>query len=316
MSDAPPDAPPPAQPVPPAPRTAQAAQTTAPPPGASTARPAAPDQTTPALAQTTPPSFQTAPPPPQTTQSATAGRGRPRRRRNPWRAAFFAVAAAGIVAIVAWALFGGRLFTVRSISVSGTHLVTQSQVLAAADVPLGTPLLNVNAGAVASRIEAIRQVASATVTKDWPDHLAITVTERVPSVSIRMAGGGYDLVDGSGVIVRWTRAKPVGLPVFQTPLTGAGLRGDPGVAAVAAVLGELGHWLAVQVSTVTAAPVLTGDGSTVIQAQQVTLVLRNGTTVLWGQPGDAPQKNRELQIVLKNKVRDVDVSAPGTVVTS
>jgi cell division protein FtsQ len=296
MNDAPPDGPPPAQPAPSAQTTTQAAQTTT-----------QAAQTTTQAAQTTEAT--------QATQSAGASRRRPRRRRNPWRAAFFAVAPAGIVAVVAWALFGGRLFTVRSISVSGTHLVTQSQVLAAADVPLGTPLLNVNAGAVASRVETIRQVAFATVTKDWPDHLAITVTERVPAVSIRMAGGGYDLVDGTGVIVRWTRAKPEGLPVFQTSLTGAGLRGDPGVAAVAAVLGELDHWLAVQVSTVTAAPVLTGDGDNVVQAQQVTLVLRNGTTVLWGQPGDAPQKNRELQIVLMNKVRDVDVSAPGTVVT-
>jgi cell division protein FtsQ len=306
MTDAPPDGRPPAQPAPPAGRTAQAAQAaqaaqpTATTPGTSAAQAAAPAQTA---------------PPVQAGQLAAAGRRRPPRRRHPWRTAFFAVAATAIVAAVAWALFGGRLFTVRSISVSGTHLVTQSQVLAAADVPLGTPLLNVNAGAVASRVEAIRQVASATVTKDWPDHLAITVTERVPAISIRMAGGGYDLVDGTGVIVRWTRAKPEGLPVFQTSLTGAALRGDPGVAAVAAVLGELDPWLAVQVVTVTATPVLTGDGGAVVQAQQVTLVLRNGTTVLWGQPGDAAQKNRELQIVLKNKVRDVDASAPGTVVT-
>jgi cell division protein FtsQ len=302
MTDAPPDGPPPPQPASPAARSAQAAQTTATTPGAATA-------------QTAPSTQSTQPAGAAATRPAAAGRRRPRRRRNPWRTAFFAVAAAGIVAAVAWALLGGRLFTVRSISVSGTHLVTQSQVLAAADVPLGTPLADVNTGAVAGRVEAIRQVASATVTKDWPDHLAITVTERVPAVSIRMAGGGYDLVDGTGVIVRWTRAKPAGLPVFQTSLTAAGLRGDPGVAAVAAVLGELDRWLSAQVVTVTATPVLTGDGGTVVQAQQVTLVLRNGTTVLWGQPGDAPQKNRELQIVLKNKVRDVDVSAPGTVVT-
>jgi len=310
MTDAPPDGPLPAQPASPAVRTGPAAQTTATTLGAATAQTVPPAQTTqPAGARATQPAGADA------TQSAAPGRRRPRRRRNPWRTAFFAVAAAGIVAAAAWALLGGRLFTVRSISVSGTHLVTQSQVLAAADVPLGTPLLNVNAGAVASRVEAIRQVASATVTKDWPDRLAITVTERVPAMSIRMAGGGYDLVDGTGVIVRWSRGKPAGLAVFQTPLTGAALRGDPGVAAVAAVLGQLDPWLDGQVVTVTATPVLTGDGGAVVQAQQVTLVLRNGTTVLWGQPGDAPQKNRELQIVLKNKVHDVDVSAPGTVVT-
>ena len=29
-----------------------------------------------------------------------------------------------------------------------------------------------------------------------------------------MAGGGYDLVDPSGVIVRWATAKPAGLPLL------------------------------------------------------------------------------------------------------
>jgi cell division protein FtsQ len=271
---------------------------------AGTAQPAQPVQTAQAPQQT------------QALPSSAAPRPRPRRRRSPWRTAFFGLAGAGIVAAVAWALLGGRLFVVRSISVSGTRLVTQAQVVAAADVPLGTPLLDVNAGAVTRRVEAIRQVASATVAKDWPDHLAITVTERVPAVAVRMSGGGYDLVDGTGVIVRWTRAKPGGLPVFQTSLTGTALRGDPGVAAVAAVLRELEHSLATQVVKASAAPALTGDGGSVVQAQRVTLVLRDGTTVLWGGPDDAAQKNRELQIVLKNRVREVDVSAPGTVVTS
>jgi len=300
MTDAQPGGSPPAQPAPPAPPV-QAAQTEQ---TAHTAQTAHAEQPAAQAEQPDPPE-----------RPAGASRRRPRRRRNPWRTAFVALAGAGILGAVAWALLGGRLFVVRSISVTGTHLVTQAQVIAAADVPLGTPLLNVNAGAVAERVEAIRQVASATVRKDWPDHLSITVTERVPAIAIKMAGGGYDLVDGTGVIVRWTRAKPDGLPVFQTSLTGAGLRGDPGVPAVATVLRELTPWLATQVVTVSAAPVLTGDGSSVVQAQQVTLVLRDGTTVLWGSPGDAAQKIRELAIVLKNKVRDVDVSAPGTVVT-
>ena len=53
-----------------------------------------------------------------------------------------------------------------------------------------------------------------------------------------MAGGGYDLVDPTGVIVRWSQARPAGLPLFLTSLPGSALRGDPGVAA-AAVLAEL-----------------------------------------------------------------------------
>jgi hypothetical protein len=56
-------------------------------------------------------------------------------------------------------------------------------------------------------------------------------------------------------------------------------------------------------------------GSTDVAGLQVTLHLRSGKTVLWGGPGLAGQKNRELAILLPGKAHYVDVSAPGTVVT-
>lgn len=247
---------------------------------------------------------------------APAGDPRPgKRRRTPWRAAFFVLAGAGIIAAVAWALLGDRLLVVRSVTVTGTRLVTPAQVIAAADVPLGTPLLRVDAGAATRRVEAIPQVASATVTEDWPDHLTIAVTERVPALAVRMVGGGYDLVDPTGTIVRWSKTRPAGLPLFTTSLTGSALRGNPGVTAAADVLAELDPSLARSVATVSAAQVLTGEGDSVITAQQVTLSLADGTTVVWGDASDAAQKNRELTILLRESVRYVDVRAPGTVVT-
>jgi len=232
------------------------------------------------------------------------------RRRTPWRAAFFALAGLGILAGVAWALLGSRLLVVRSISVTGTHLVSSAQVLAAADVPLGTPLMRVNTAQVAQRVEGIRQVASATVTKNWPDHLTITVRERVPVVAVRMAGGGYDLVDPDGVIVRWS-AQPAALPLFLTTVPGGALRGDAGLAATSAVLAELPPWLLASVAEVTAAGVPSGPGT----AQQVTLYLRDHKTVVWGGTDRAAQKARELAVLMRASASYVDLSAPGTVVT-
>jgi cell division protein FtsQ len=231
-----------------------------------------------------------------------------RRKRTRWRAAFFALAGAAIVAGVGWALLGNRLFVVRSVTVTGTHLLSPAQVVAAADVPLGTPLMNVDAGAVTRRVEAIRQVASATVAEDWPDHLVIAVTERVPVMAVRTAAGGYDLVDKDGVIVRSAPAQPAALPLFATTLPGGALRGNPSVTAVAEVLAELQPWLSEQVALVSAVAVPAGPA-------QVTLGLRDGKTIQWGGPGDAAQKNRELAILQGNPARDIDVSAPGTVVT-
>lgn len=240
--------------------------------------------------------------------SVGRGRGPRRRPRTRWRAGFFALAGVAIVAGVAWALLGDRLLVVRSVTVTGTHLLTPTQVVDAADVPLGTPLLSVDTGAVTRRVEAIGNVASATVTEGWPDHLAITVTERVPVIAVRMANGGYDLVDKSGVIVRFASAKPAALPQLQTTLPGGALRGAPSVVAAAQVLAELQPWLAGQVTLVRAEPVPAGP-------EEVTLGLRNGTTIQWGGPGDAAQKNRELAILRAGHMRYIDVSAPSTVVT-
>jgi cell division protein FtsQ len=235
--------------------------------------------------------------------------------RTPWRAVFFVLAGLGIIAGVAWTLFGSRLLAVRSVTVTGTHLVSPAQVLAAADVPVGTSLIQVNTSQIAQRVEAIRQVASASVAKDWPDRLVITVRERVPVVTIRMAGGGYDLMDPTGIIVRWSQARPAGLPLYLTSLSGSALRGDPSLVTAAAVLAELPSWLSRDVAEVSAADPAAGAAVSPGDSAQVTLYLRDHTTVVWGGTDRAGEKDRELAILMRDPARYVDVSAPGTVVT-
>jgi len=236
-----------------------------------------------------------------------AGR-RVRGFRSRRRAVLYVLAGLVVAAGAGWALLGNQVFVVRSVTVTGTHLVTPARVIAAADVPVGTPLLRVDPGSVTRRVESIPQVASATVTEDWPDHLTIAVTERVPVMAVRMAGGGYDLVDPAGVIVRQSQARPAALPLLVTSLRGSALRGATAVTTAADVLAELQPWLARQVTEVSAAPVAAGT-------VQVTLDMKDGQTVEWGSPGDAAQKNRELAILLPGGAHDIDVSTPGTVVT-
>lgn len=243
------------------------------------------------------------------------------------------LAGVGIVGAVTIALLGSRLLVVRAITVTGTHLVTPAQVIAAANVPAGTPLIRVDPAQVALRVEAtIRQVETARVAKQWPDGLAITIRERVPVVAVRMAGGGYDLVDHDGVIVNWAKAKPARLPLLETTLPGSELRGDQGVAAVSAVLAGLPGWLSAQVKAVSASAPSSGTDPS------VRLYLSGGVTVDWGGPDRAGVKARELAILMRDTgqsggavqpsgagqsggtgqsgpVRYYDVSAPGTVVT-
>lgn len=231
------------------------------------------------------------------TSGAKAGHG-----RRGWRAAFFALAAVGVIGAAAWVLFSSPLLVVRSVTVSGTHLVPRSEVLAVSGVQLGTPLIRVNTARAAARIVQIRQVSSVRVTRSWPDRLAIVVRERTPELGLSAPGGGYDLVDADGVVVRWAARDPAGLPLYATAVPAGALRGDPGLAAAAAVLGELPAAVRHSVRSVSAP-----------KPDQVTLHLAGGTTVLWGDASRAAVKARELSVLERAHMRYCDVSGLGSV---
>ena len=80
------------------------------------------------------------------------------------------------------------------------------------------------------------------------------------------------------------------------------LRGNPDLAAAAAVLGELPAQVRRSVISVTAP-----------HPDQVTLRLAGGVTVLWGDTGRAGVKARELNVLMRAHLRYYDVSAPGSV---
>jgi len=224
-----------------------------------------------------------------------------RARRDPWRTAFFGVLALAIAGGAVWALLGSSLLVVRHEEVTGNHLVSAAAVRAAAGIRPGTPLASLNTMAAARRVERIAQVQSARVTRSFPDTVVITVRERTPALAVR-AAGGYALVDGAGVEVRWSARRPAGLPVLRQPPPT--LRGNAGVRAAVTVLGRLPHGLRGLVVAVTAR-----------SAASVTLALRTGVTVVWGSPGQDAMKSAEVAALLRTHARYLDVSDPATVVT-
>jgi cell division protein FtsQ len=228
-------------------------------------------------------------------------------RRQPWRAAFFVLMVLAIVAGVAWALLESRLFVVRGVEVTGTHLVTPAQVRSAADIPAGLPLIRVNEAAVAHRVERLRQVESAQVSRDWPNRMLISVTERVPALAVP-GGQGYDLVDKHGVVVETVSEQPLDTPILALPGGSAqpsALRGNPAVYAAAVVVRELPRYLAKSLVSVRAP-----------SAIEVTLRLRNGVSIVWGGTDRPAEKAKELAVLMRTHARSYDVSAPGTAVTS
>jgi cell division protein FtsQ len=232
------------------------------------------------------------------------GSGRAGRARPHWKAVLFALTGVVILGVMAWALLGSTLLVVRSVRVNGTgRAVSAGRVLAAARVAHGQPLIWVDTAAVARRVEQLRQVQSAGVSKDWPATLVITIRLRKPVFALPVHGG-YALVDPFGVSVRVVAGRPPGLPMLTANTTGGSLRGSPAVRAAAAVLAELPRRVARQVRGVT-----TGGPN------DVSVKLANGSVVIWGGAERGRIKAKELRILLHRHARVYDVSGVGTAMT-
>ena len=231
-----------------------------------------------------------------------AGQGR---ESELWKAACFVLAALAIVAGLAWALLGSSLLVVRSVQVTGERQVTMAEVLHAAGIQVGMPLIRINTTGVARRVEQLTQVQSATVRRDWPDKVVISVVERTPALAVTMQGG-FGLVDGYGVVVREEARKPPAMPLLTAPAPGAGtsLRGNPAVRAAVTVLGELSAQLRGRVKSVSAP-----------SAAAVTLQLTRGVTVLWGGGDRGVAKLSELSVLMRTHASHYDVSDPSVAVT-
>ena len=130
-----------------------------------------------------------------------SGPGGPHRFRQRL-AVLLVLAAMGIAGGVAWALLDSSLLAVRSVVVTGTRLVPESEVLAVAGVRPGTPLIRVSTAQVAARVLTIRQVLGVQVTKSWPDRVVIAVRERTSALAVALPSGGFDLIDANGVVVQ------------------------------------------------------------------------------------------------------------------
>lgn len=228
-----------------------------------------------------------------------------RRRPDPWKTSFFVVAVVALAGGVAWALLGSSFFVVRSVHVIGAGTISGRQVIAAAGVKIGTPLIRVNTAQVARRVERITQIQSARVQRSWPDGVVISAVPRTPTFLVR-DGRGYDVMDSYGVILGPATGPRAGLVLLVVPEAGpvAGLRGNAGVLAAGAVVRRLPAWLRHRVGVVRIRP-----------GPRVVLVLNPRVTVIWGDATRAAAKAAEVAILLRTKATYFDVSDPGSVIT-
>jgi cell division protein FtsQ len=191
-------------------------------------------------------------------------------------------------------LYFTPLMSARGIIVNGLGAVTREEVLDAAHVKLGTPLLQINTDSIADRVAAIRRVASAHVQRDYPSALMITVVERVPVV-VKDLPDGPHLFDRDGVDFA-TAPPPPALPYIDVDNPGPA---DPATKAALAVLTALRPEVVAQVSRIAAPSVAS-----------ITLTLTDGRTVIWGTNDRTEEKAQKLAALLTRPGRTYDVSSP------
>jgi cell division protein FtsQ len=191
-------------------------------------------------------------------------------------------------------LYFTPVMSARSIIVVGTGAVSRDDVLGAAQVRLGTPLLQIDTDGVADRVAAIRRVASARVQRQYPSALRITVVERV-AVVVKDFPDGPHLYDRDGVDFA-TAPPPPALPYLDVDNPGPT---DPATKAALAVLTALRPEVVAQVGRIAAPSVAS-----------ITLTLTDGRTVIWGTNERTDEKAQKLAALLTQPGRVYDVSSP------
>jgi cell division protein FtsQ len=204
-----------------------------------------------------------------------------------------------LLVVGVWVVAFSPVLGAKRVLVRGAHVLSEAQVRAAAAVKRGTPLVRLDAGAVAGRVEALPEVATARVQVSYPSTVVVTVVERV-AVGYLAAGGPAILVDKSGAQFRTVPARPRALPRFDIP---AGSRGAASGRAVATVAGSLTPALLAKLTYIKAN-----------DPQSITLVLADGRTVRWGSADRSADKARVLPALLSRPGTTFDVSDPDVVV--
>jgi cell division protein FtsQ len=217
----------------------------------------------------------------------------------------FGVILLGLVVIGGggWWVTNSALFQLRTLRVSGNSRVSAQDVARLGGLTEHTNVLWFSSSVVERSLERDPWILSARISRVLPSVITVTIEERVP-VAILTPGRWLAAADG---IVLAPAEQAGGLPevtVAETDLhVGLRLLSPPPELTV---LGSLPSGFLKNVVSVA------GDSG------NLTLILRSGVTVLYGDESRATEKARALQSVLnwtsRNGVKPtyVDVRAPTT----
>lgn len=213
-----------------------------------------------------------------------------RRRRITARVVVFAVLGAGVVGLLAWLLSWWSPVPIREVVVIGAEGATADAVRAAAAIPTGASLRDLDRSAIEERVGALPGVDTVRLEIQRPWTVVVDVLERFP-FAVVTNGNQWTVIDVGGVEINDQKDKPTGLPVL-----GEVADRTPVLAALAALPPELRE--KVQKGTVDK------DGD-------VLLTLKSGVEIRWGLPGpDDAEKAQAVAVLLQYKPEEINVSVP------
>lgn len=222
---------------------------------------------------------------------------RSRRRRIIWLSTVGAVVLLiGGTVVAAYS----PLFAVEKITVVGAATLDAAAVEAALAEQVGTPLALVDSSEVKAALLAFPLIETYSLEARPPHDLTVRIVERTPIGVIR-SEAGYTLVDAAGVALSTTSDQPAGQPLLDIDGGADSAAFESAGLVVRSVPADLRASL---------------TGVTATTADDVTLTLSTGLTVVWGSVEDSPLKSTVLTqtLIQSPNAATIDVTSPHAVV--
>jgi cell division protein FtsQ len=212
----------------------------------------------------------------------------------------------GLVAVLAsWGLWFhgyGRAFDLSHVDIVGANAkVTPAMIEAAAHLPVGKPLIDVDLGAIEYNVvhdpATQSAVLSADVTREWPNAVKIVVTVRVPVAAVNL-GKTCQAMDETGhVFFQYPSAGSLcPKPLDSLPLVQSLAGSDPlALAQAAGVAGQLPVSLRAAVKYI---EVASADGITLVLKGNGPRQIPDNTPVIWGSADNTRLKAQVLASVM------------------
>jgi cell division protein FtsQ len=199
----------------------------------------------------------------------------------------------GVIAVLVAAAAATQtpLLDVDGVRVDGATHTDAAEVRRLARIATGDPMVGVDTGAAAARIEGLPWIARATVARSWPGTIEIDVTEREPLATVEVGDGRAAVVDQDGRVLEVTRQPPAGL-LEVTGVRGRIAQGEElgsGTRNALAVVRALGERLPGVVASV---------------SSDLDAALAAGGKIRFGSTNDLDDKIVAVETVLA----DVDIS--------